>query len=228
MTHRVIGYLRVSTEEQVQSGLGLDAQRAAVTDEVARRRWAITWEVEGGISGAKRNRPALDRALATLAAGDADALVVAKLDRLARSLAHAVDIIALAKQQGWSLVALDLGVDLTTPSGRVLAHTLSAFAEYERELVSARTKAALAQAKARGIRLGRPRQIDPALLVRIVAMNQQGNSFRTIARTLTTEGVPTVRGASTWSPGSIGGFLASAALDPVGVDTTVYPSREAS
>jgi DNA invertase Pin-like site-specific DNA recombinase len=211
----VVAYLRVSTDEQVQSGLGLEAQRAAVEHEAARRGWSVTWEVDEGVSGKLRNRPALDRALARLRAGEAQALVVAKMDRLGRSVIQASDVLETARRQKWDLIVLDLGMDLATPHGKAMAQMLAVFAELEREMISARTKAALGAAKARGIRLGRPRQIDPALLTRIVAMNAAGLSHRSIAAALTTDGIPTPTGRDRWNPGSIGGYLTSAALDPV-------------
>jgi DNA invertase Pin-like site-specific DNA recombinase len=211
----VVAYLRVSTDEQVQSGLGLEAQRAAVEDEAARRGWSVVWELDEGVSGKLRNRPALDRALALLKAGDAQALVVAKMDRLGRSVIQASDVLETARRQKWDLIVLDLGMDLATPHGKAMAQMLAVFAELEREMISARTKAALGAAKARGTRLGRPRQIDPALLTRIVAMHAAGSSHRSIAAALTAERVPTPTGRDRWNPGSIGGYLASAALDPV-------------
>jgi DNA invertase Pin-like site-specific DNA recombinase len=211
----VVAYLRVSTDEQVQSGLGLEAQRAAVEQEAARRGWSVVWEVDEGVSGKLRNRPALDRALARLRAGEAQALVVAKMDRLGRSVIQASDVLETARRQKWDLIVLDLGMDLTTPHGKAMAQMLAVFAELEREMISARTKAALGAARARGTRLGRPRQIDPSLLARIVAMNAAGASYRQIAAALTTDGIPTPTGRDRWNPGSIGGYLTSAALDPV-------------
>lgn len=217
----VVAYLRVSTDEQVQSGLGLDAQRAAVEQEAARRGWSVTWEADEGVSGKLRNRPALDRALGRLKAREAQALVVAKMDRLGRSVIQASDVLEAARHQKWDLIVLDLGMDLATPHGKAMAQMLAVFAELEREMISARTKAALGAARARGTRLGRPRQIDPALLARIVSMKADGLSHRCIAAALTDQGVPTVRGGARWSPGSIGGFLTSAALDRINPEPTV-------
>lgn len=139
----MLGYSRVSTEEQADSRAGLDAQEHAIRDEAKRRGWEVTMLSDPGKSG-KFVNPQLRKALELLAAGQADALIVSKMDRLARSLAHAVDIIDLAKTQGWSLVVLDLGVDLTTPTGRAMAMTMAVFAELERELISQRTKDGMA------------------------------------------------------------------------------------
>lgn len=75
--------------------------------------------------------PELRRALELLAAGRADALVVSKLDRLARSVLHAAEIMEMARRQGWNLIVLDLGMDLSAPQGRALAQTMAVFAELE-------------------------------------------------------------------------------------------------
>lgn len=212
----VVAYLRVSTREQADSGLGLEAQRAALTAEAARRGWTVVaWETDEGVSATASRRPSFECALARLSAGEAEALVAAKLDRLARSTLGFAELLAMAERGRWAVVALDLGVDTTTPPGRLVANVMAAVAEWERDVIRARTSEALAAAKARGTRLGRPRQIDPALLARIVAMSSAGSSYRKIAAALTEEGVPTPTGRAKWNPGSIGGFLASAALDPV-------------
>lgn len=212
----VVAYERVSTAGQADSGLGLDAQRRIIESEAARRGWTVVaFETDEGVSATATRRPALERALASLRAGDAEALVVAKLDRLARSTLGFAELLATAQREGFAVVALDLGVDMTTPSGRLVANVMACVAEWERDAIRARTKEALAAAKARGTRMGRPRQIDPALLARIVAMKATGLSHRSIAAALTAEGVPTPTGRDRWNPGSIGGYLASAALDPV-------------
>jgi DNA invertase Pin-like site-specific DNA recombinase len=212
----VVAYERVSTAGQADSGLGLDAQRRIIETEAARRGWTVVaFEVDEGISATAASRPALERALTRLRTGEAEGLVVAKLDRLARSTLAFAEILALCTAKDYALVALDLGVDTTTSSGRLIANVMAAVAEWERDAIRARTKEALASAKARGTRLGRPRQIDPGLLTRIVAMKATGLSHRTIAAVLTDERIPTPTGRDRWNPGSIGGYLASAVLDPV-------------
>ncbi len=121
----LLGYHRAlpSTEEQAHSGLGLEAQRAAINAEVARRGWElVTVLTDAGASGKSLSgRPALAEALAMVRSGDADVLVVAKLDRLSRSLLDFAGLMADAQQRGWVLVALDLGIDLSTPAGEFMA-----------------------------------------------------------------------------------------------------------
>ncbi len=124
-------------------------------------------------------------------------------------------------------MALDLGVDMTTPAGEMLANVLAAFAQYERALISRRTKDALAAARARGQRLGRPREIDPHLLARVVNERARGLSLRAIATALNDDAVPTVRGGRCWHPATIRGLLRSAALDHCDAETDLAaPTRE--
>jgi hypothetical protein len=92
-------------------------------------------------------------------ASDAGALVVAKLDRLSRSMLDFTAVMAKATKQGWALVALDCAVDTTTAAGEAMANVLATFAQFERRLISQRTKEALAVKKAPGVRLGRPLQL---------------------------------------------------------------------
>jgi DNA invertase Pin-like site-specific DNA recombinase len=109
----------------------------------------------------------------------ADALVVTKVDRLARSVVAAADIMQAAQQQGWSLIILDLGMDLSTPSGKAMAQMLAVFAELERERerISTRTKEGLAAARAKGKRIGRPSSIPTDVRRRIVLAREAGASF---------------------------------------------------
>src|SRR5689334_5024485 len=108
-----VGYTRVSTEEQADRRNGLDAQRAAIGAETQRRGWQVEYCTDEGGSG-KHINAGLREALSLLESGQADGLIVAKLDRLARSVVHAANIIEAAQSQGWSLVVLDLNLDLTT------------------------------------------------------------------------------------------------------------------
>lgn len=198
----MLGYIRVSTDEQARSGLGLEAQVAKLTAEAERRGWELTILRDEGASG-KQVNPGLRNALEQLAAGLADGLVVARMDRVSRSLLHAAEILERARAQGWALVVLDLGVDLTTPAGKALAGTMAVFAEFERELIRERTRAAAAAAKARGQKLGRPRQISVLLARRIVEMRAQGLSYGAIARQLTDEQVLSPAGRPVWQTSTV-------------------------
>jgi len=184
----------VSTEEQGVSGLGLQAQRSAIIAECQRRGWELIEIAEDIGSGKSLKRPGVNAALAALAAGDAKALVVAKLDRLSRSMLDFARIMSTAQKESWALVALDVNVDTSTPSGEAMAHMLATFAQFERRLISERTKAALAQKRAAGVRLGGAPEIPPEVEARIRRDRADGVPYRKIAEALNTQGVPTARG----------------------------------
>ena len=211
---KVIGYLRVSTDEQAVSGLGLGDQRATISAEAARREWAdIEFLSDEGFSAKNLSRPAIATALEMLRAGQASVLVVSKLDRLSRSLLDFATLMDRARREGWELVVLDLAIDTTVPSGQLMANVMAAFAEYERQLIGARTSAALQQLKAQGRRLGRPRTLPAEVTERIVTARADGCTLASIADGLNRDGVPTARGGARWYPSSVRAVLTSAALD---------------
>ena len=195
-------YTRVSTEEQAASGNGLEAQRATIEAEAVRRGWALEHFTDAGVSG-KIIGPSLREVLQLLASGQGDGLVVAKLDRLSRSIINAANIIESAKAQGWALVLLDLGVDLSTAAGRLMANQFVGFAQYERELISERTTVALAAKKARGEPIGRPRLAKPGVVRRIVTDRNAGLSFAKIATALEAEGILSPSGLPTWQSSTV-------------------------
>jgi DNA invertase Pin-like site-specific DNA recombinase len=209
----VIGYLRVSTEEQASSGLGLEAQRVRIKAEAEHRGWTVRWLVDEGYSAKNLQRPAMTEALSVLASHEADALVVAKLDRLSRSVVDFSNTLATAKKQKWAVVLLDLGVDTSTPNGKLVAGLMAQIAEWERDIIAQRTKDALAAAKARGQRLGRPRQTSDEVVAQVVAQHDDGLSLRSIARALTDSSVPTTRGAAEWRASSVRRILNGHRLD---------------
>lgn len=204
----MFGYTRVSTDDQV-SGFGLEAQRNTLEQEATRRSWTVEHFADEGLSG-KSIGPALQEVLQLLASGQGNGLVVAKLDRLSRSIVNASNIIEAAQTQGWSLVILDLGVDLTTAAGRMQAMMLVNFAQYERELISERTKAALAAKRRRGERIGRPRAVKPTVVRRIVQARNAGMSYDAIAQTLTDAKILTPLGKPTWQPSTVRRIYTSA------------------
>lgn len=202
---RMLAYLRVSTEEQALHGYGLDAQELELRRAFEYEGWELVELIrDEGQSGKDLDRPGLKRALELIASGDADGLVVSKLDRLSRSVIDFSDLLEWFEHAGARFVALDLKVDTTTPSGRMIASILVVIAEWERGTIAARTKAGLAAKRANGQPTGRPAVADrPELLDRIQAMRAQGMSLRGIADQLNTDGIPTLRGAGQWRPSSV-------------------------
>lgn len=202
---QIIGYIRVSTDEQVDSGAGLAVQRAAIEAEAARRDWQLVAILEdAGASGKSLNgRPGLAAALAAIEAGEAEGLVVAKLDRLSRSLLDFAGLMERSQRQGWALVALDLGVDNSTPSGELMANLLAIFAQFERRLIGQRTRDALAVKRAQGVRLGRPVTMPDAVRARIRAEHEAGRSLTGIAASLNEDAVPTAQGGRRWHASTV-------------------------
>ena len=143
---KFIGYLRVSTEKQGQSGLGIEAQRKAIEDYLNGGRWELLAEYVEIESGKRSDRPELSKALAQSKARGAT-LVIAKLDRLSRNVAFISNLM----ESGVEFVAADMPM-----ANRLTVHVLAAVAEHEREMISQRTTAALAAAKVRGVKLGNP------------------------------------------------------------------------
>ena len=195
-----IAYYRVSTDRQGRSGLGLDAQRAAVAGYLVGRGDPLAeyTEIE---SGRKNDRPQLAAALA-LCRQKRARLIIAKLDRLARNVAF----IANLMDSGVEFVACDM-----PEANRLTLHILAAVAEHEREMTSKRTTEALAAAKARGTRLGNPRPAEAAAQGRAVVsahlatyrdqvrpviaeLHAQGLGLRAIAREMNRRAIPTARG----------------------------------
>ena len=202
---RLAGYCRVSTDEQARSGLGLDAQEAALRVASGQRGWVLAEVVvDAGESGKSLDRPGVRRVLEAIAAGELDGVVVAKLDRLSRNLGDLLAVVEWLDDAGAALVALDLGVDGSTPAGRMMLHMLGVLAQFERERNRERTVDALASLRASGKPISGPSVSDrPELAERIAAMRASGMTLHGICDTLNAEGVPTLRGGTKWRPSSV-------------------------
>lgn len=201
-----IGYTRVSTDEQVGSGAGLAAQRAMITAEAEQRGWTVVaWHTDEGVSGSKPadNRLAGHAALEAMRTREAATLIVAKSDRLTRSVLDLVGLVARADREGWQLTAADNTIDTSTPAGRFTTTIMGGVAELEREQIGARTREALAAKRAQGVRLGRPSVLPSETVARMVAERQGGATLWAIANGLTADGIPTARGNAEWKAASV-------------------------
>lgn len=214
---RAVLYIRVSTDEQ---GASIEAQRESCTRLANQRGYKIIAEfVDENISGAIAidKRPALKRALRTLADDQADRLIVAKLDRLARNVRVALEIDEdYATRQGWGIVFGDMDIDTSTAVGKMQLSMFASVARFERDRISERTREALAVKRAQGVRLGRPPELPAEIVARIVAERGLGLSLRVIAERLTRDGVATAQGGRAWYASTVrkilGGQKASALL----------------
>ena len=217
---RVLGYTRVSTDSQSESGAGLAAQRSAISAEVARRGWELVEVLEdAGYSGRDFKRPAVMAAMAILERDEADALLVAKLDRLSRSMLDFATVMATARKQKWGLIALDCSLDTTTPAGEAMANVMATFAQFERRINSVRTSEALREMRSQGqaygsLPYGWDREgdrlvvsaIEQHTLARIKRLRRRGQSYDRIARSLNRSGIPSKRGGM-WSAMSVRSVL---------------------
>lgn len=207
-----VAYYRVSTEAQGVSGLGLDAQRTAIDRHVLSAGGKVVAEFREIESGKRNDRPEIAKAIAACRARRAT-LIIAKLDRLARNVAFISNLM----ESGVEFVAADMPM-----ANRLTVHILAAVAEHERQMISERTIAALAAAKARGVKLGNPqlragsracalraartraeyaRKRAAEIMPYIDAARRAGCfSLNEIATALIARGIPTPGGAKFWRP----------------------------
>lgn len=169
-------YCRVSTADQ-SAAMQLDELRAYC----GRRGWQIATEfMDEGVSGSKESRPALDRLMKAARLRSFDSVVVYKFDRFARSMKQLVNTLAEFDSLNIQFVSLHEQIDTTSPNGRLMFGIFSAFAEFERQLIIARTKSGMAAAKARGKRIGRPKVEVNSEQIR--ALRAGGASWDSIAQ----------------------------------------------
>ena len=199
-----IGYARVSTTDQ-----NLDLQTDALKATGCKKIFS-----DRGVSGAKAERPGLDKALDQLRKGDI--LVIWKLDRLGRSLSHLLSIIEDLKQKGVDFASVQDGFDTSTASGKMVFSVIGAMAEYERNLIRERTMAGLAAARARGRTGGRPKSLDESQVKVAIALADAGElSIKEIC-----EQVGCSR--STYYRQVAPRLKAPAAVEPLQLDQSVY------
>ena len=204
---KAVGYVRVSTADQVDNGASLDAQSAKIKAWCALNDYALCDVLmDRGLSGkSMKNREGLQKALASMEKGAA--LVVYSLSRLARSTRDALAISELLSKRGADLVSLSEQIDTTSAAGKMVFRMLSVLAEFERDLISERTRAVLSYKKSKGEKYapvpfgysedaGRLVELaeEAAVVAEIIVMKEQGHTLMAIADTLNARGVQGKRG----------------------------------
>lgn len=178
MSKRVALYARVSTLKDQKT----EVQVEAIKNYCSRRGWTVHIEIlDDGFSGASSNRPGLKKLIGLVQRREIDIVIVTKLDRLFRSLKHLVDVVSLMTEKGVEFLSLQDNIDLSTSSGRLMLHIIASFAEFEKDLISERTKAGMAHASLNGKAIGRPKSKHH---VAIVSLREQGMSYTQIEKKL--------------------------------------------
>ena len=164
-------------------------------------------EDKGVSAKSTKNRTALAAAITLIEAGGAEALVVAKLDRLSRSLIDFATLMDRARSAGWAIVLLDMDFDMTTPTGELMSNMLACFAQFERRIIGQRTKDGLAAKRGEGVQIGRPRTMPAKVVARIKREHEAGKSLRSIAERLNDDAIPTAQGGAQWHASTVKAVL---------------------
>jgi DNA invertase Pin-like site-specific DNA recombinase len=203
-------YTRVSTNEQGRSGISLEHQAQACEALAAREGLEVVevlTEVKSG--GSLRKRPVLTEALDRLAKGEAQVLVVAKLDRLSRSLLDFATMLHRSEAQGWSLIVGDLGLSTTTPVGRLQASIVAAVAEFERERIRQRARETHEVQRSQGRRMGGKAVTSREVVEYAARLRSLGQTYAAIANALNEAGHKPARGGQMFHPASVRALLLS-------------------
>jgi len=209
---QVCGYVRLSRAE---TGHGLSVQRKAIKDYCERRGFTLVavFEDNGASGRSTRKRPGLAAAIETCRSEGCGAIVSTRVDRLARSSLDFHRIIEQLQRAGASIYFSEQeSFSLDTPEGRMLSGILASFAAFEADLISQRTRAALALVRKNGSKSGKPignpnfKPASPDLVASIAKMRDDGLSYRTIAAKLSAAGVPTLQGGR-WAPQTVSNIV---------------------
>jgi DNA invertase Pin-like site-specific DNA recombinase len=201
---KVVGYVRLSKAEE---GHGLSVQRQALENYCQRRGYELVevFEDNGASGRSTRKRPGLAAAVEACSRRDVGGIVATRVDRLARSSLDFHRIVEqVQKASGTILFSEQETFSLDTPEGRMLASILASFAAFEADLISARTKAALAVVRKNGSKSGRAignpgfRPVTPAVAGLICELRSEGMSYAKIAESLNEKGVPTAQNGKRW------------------------------
>ncbi|MCE9605325.1 MAG: recombinase family protein [Planctomycetia bacterium] len=222
---KVIAYVRVSTDDQADNGVSLAAQQMKAAAYASLYDLTIVETiVDAGESAKSLKRPGLQRALTMLRSGEAEGLVIVKLDRLTRSVADWQTLIDgyFGEKAGKQLFSVADSIDTRTAAGRLVLNVLLSVAQWERETTAERTREALKHKIRNGERCGKVRfgfdlSADGVLLVpnvaeqetigTILSLRAKGYSFQSIADELTRRNITTKEGNAQWNPASVRGIL---------------------
>lgn len=230
---RVIGYVRVSTSQQKEEGWSLETQ----TEKL--RAYSVALDLElvdlvvDSLSAKSLNRKGLQEALQRLEAGEAEGLLIVKLDRLTRSVRDLGTLLEQYFEKRFQLLSVNDAIDTRSAAGRLVLNVLTSVTQWEREAISERTREVLGHLKRDGVKLGRaglgwrheeekdknkrriiaPVKVETTTVLRILELREQGHSLRAVASALTAEGHTTKRGGQ-WAPETVRKVLKRARVQP--------------
>jgi DNA invertase Pin-like site-specific DNA recombinase len=205
---KVIGYARVSSLDQLESGKSLDAQDYAIRYHAAGKLWPTVDVIHEQGSGKDLSRTKLQETLRRLANDEADALIVTRLDRLTRSLQDFCQLVEWFRDAEKTLVVLDFDLDTSTPAGELIAHMMAALAQWQRRVIAENTRSALQEKRRQGQPINQGSVHDhPDLVAEIRNQRSGGASYQAICNYLNAQRVPTIRGGQEWRPSAIGAVL---------------------
>ena len=171
----IYGYVRVSTRGQSKIGYSLEAQERTLREKGAQKIYADVY------TGAKNDRPQLERLLSEIKKGDT--LIVTKLDRIARSVQQGVKLIDDLIEKGVIVYVINLGIMDDSPNGKLIRHIMLTFAEFEREMIMQRTNEGKEMARIRHtLRDGRPKKFTTEQLNLAMKLLDEGDSFKAVAK----------------------------------------------
>jgi DNA invertase Pin-like site-specific DNA recombinase len=213
---KVIGYIRVSTDEQAQGGVSLEAQRAKLEQYAELYDlYLVDVIVDAGVSAKNLHREGLRSALTALEGGQAAGLLVAKLDRLTRSVRDLSDLLEKYFGTKYALLSVAEKVDTSSAAGRMILNIMATVSQWEREVIGERTSAALQHKIAQGQHVGSPalgfkmtegqleeNRVELAVVERILELRAAGMTLQAIADLLNDERIPTKRGGR-WHPSTV-------------------------
>lgn len=209
-TLKALLYVRVSTEEQADTGASLEAQEQTLMMEAVRRGYDFEVVREEGKSAATiEKRDKLVEALDLLDKHKADVLMAVRMDRLSRNVGDVDALMRRSRKKGWGIILSGGQLD-TTPDGEFRTYLDAALAQRERGMIGLRTREGMAQRKAEGVHMGRKVSADflPTYR-RVLAMHANGESMNSIARTLNDESVPTSKPGKRWHPSTVRAMVTS-------------------
>lgn len=184
-SRKAIAYVRVSTAEQAEQGLSLDAQTARIAVYCAAMGWPVSEVIrEAGASAKSLQRPGMSDLLERVRRGEIERIVVAKLDRLTRSIRDLCALVDLCVEHDVALVSAGETLDTSSAAGRMVVHMLGVVAQWEREAIAERIRDALAQKKRRGEHVGRRPALSPSRLAAAREMLEGGHGAAYVARVL--------------------------------------------